>query len=97
MFTGAFRLSIARNGADMTEPDIATPPPLIDMRRKVLINFGLFAIFFIFYIGSAVLQTPEFKTLASLPVMGMPLGLFLSLLIFPLSWVLMIIWFRKAC
>ncbi|MBV5331869.1 hypothetical protein JZU69_05830 [bacterium] len=81
----------------MTEPDIVTPPPLTDMRRKVLLNFGLFAIFFIFYIAAAVVQTPEFKTLASLPVMGMPLGLFLSLMIFPLSWVLMIIWFRKAC
>lgn len=80
----------------MTEPDRATPPPLTDMRRKVVINFGLFGIFFLFYIGAAVVQTPEFKELASLSVIGMPLGLFLSLMIFPLSWVLMVIWFRKA-
>lgn len=72
------------------------PPPLSGMRRKVIFNFGLFLIFFVFYIGAAVIQTPNFKDLAMLPVAGMPLGLLLSLLVFPLSWVLMVIWFKKG-
>ena len=81
----------------MSEPEVhAAPPPLTDMRRKVIFNFGLFVVFFVFYVGAAVLQTPEFKNIAMIPVAGMPLGLLLSLAIFPVSWALMIIWFRKA-
>jgi hypothetical protein len=73
-----------------------TPLPQGAMRRKVLLNFGLFFIFFIFYLLAAVIQTPSFKDVAALPAMGMPLGLLLSLLIFPLSWLIIIIWFWRA-
>jgi hypothetical protein len=75
-------------------PSIQNPPPSI--RGKVLLNFGLFFIFFFFYLFAAVLQTPTFKDLAELPVFGMPLGFLLSLMIFPLSWVIMIIWFWRS-
>ena len=66
------------------------------MRRKVLVNFGLFFVFFIFYLLAALIQTPTFKDVATLPVLGLPLGLLLSLLVFPVSWVIMIIWFWRA-
>jgi len=66
------------------------------MRQKVLINFGLFFIFFVFYLVAAIIQTPTFKNVAELPVLGMPLGLLLSLLVFPVSWVIMIIWFWRS-
>lgn len=66
------------------------------MRQKVLLNFGLFFVFFIFYLVAAVIQTPMFKEIAYMPALGMPLGLLLSLLVFPLSWLIMVIWFWRA-
>ncbi len=66
------------------------------MRQKVLVNFGLFFIFFIFYLAAALIQTPTFKEIAVLPVLGMPLGLLMSLLVFPVSWLIMILWFWRA-
>ena len=71
-------------------------PPVTGMRRKVLVNFGLFAVFFLFYLGAAVVQTPSCKVIAALPALGMPLGLLLSLMIFPVSWILIAVWFWKA-
>jgi hypothetical protein len=72
------------------------PPSPIAMRRKVLVNFGLFLLFFIFYLVAAVVQTPSFKEVAALPALGMPLGMLLSLLIFPVSWLIMVIWFWRS-
>lgn len=66
------------------------------MRRKVLVNFGLFLLFFVFYLVAAVVQTPSFKEVAALPALGMPLGMLLSLLIFPVSWVIMVVWFWRS-
>jgi hypothetical protein len=81
----------------MSAPDISSaPPPLTGMRRKVLVNFGLFALFFFFYLGAAVVQTPSCKSLATQEVLGMPFGLLVSLMIFPVSWLLIVIWFKKA-
>jgi uncharacterized membrane protein (DUF485 family) len=73
-----------------------TPQSLTTMRRKVLLNFGLFFLFFVFYLVAAVVQTPSFKEVAALPAMGMPLGMLLSLLIFPLSWLIMAVWFWRS-
>ncbi len=81
----------------MSDPSASNPsPPAGAMRRKVVVNFGLFAVFFFFYLGAAVIQTPSFADLAGRPVLGMPLGLLASLLVFPVSWILIFIWFRKA-
>ena len=82
----------------MSDPNLGNaPPPISNLRRKVIINFGLFAIFFVFYIAGATLSTPAFRDVAMIPVFGsMPLGLLVSLLVFPLSWILMIIWFKKG-
>lgn len=81
----------------MSEPEVnETPPPISGFRGKVIFNFGLFFFFFVFYIGAALIQTPGFETIAMKSIGGMPLGLLLSLAIFPLSWVLMVIWFRKG-
>lgn len=66
------------------------------IRGKVLLNFGLFFLFFFFYILAAVIQTPQFKSISELPVFGMPLGMFLSLMIFPVSWIIMIVWFWRS-
>jgi hypothetical protein len=81
----------------MNDPDITSShSPLTGMRRKVLVNFGLFALFFFFYLGAAAIQTPSFKDLASKEVLGMPFGLLASLMVFPVSWILIVIWFKKA-
>ncbi len=81
----------------MSDPDVKSPPPpQTGMRRKVLVSFGLFALFFFFYLGAAVVQTPSCKSIASHPVFGMPFGLLISLMIFPVSWLLIAIWFKKA-
>lgn len=74
----------------------SSPPFRSTMRRKVFINFGLFFVFFAFYLSAAVIQTPTFKAVATQPVLGMPLGLLLSLLIFPLSWLIMGFWFWRS-
>ncbi len=66
------------------------------LKKKALFNFSLFFIFFIFYLVSACIQTPTFKDVASIPALGLPLGVLLSLLVFPVSWVIMIIWFWRA-
>ncbi|MBA3028263.1 MAG: hypothetical protein FP816_05525 [Desulfobacteraceae bacterium] len=63
------------------------------IRRKILINFGLFLLFFFFYLLAAVIQTPRFAAIATQQVLGMPMGLLLSLLIFPVSWLIMGVWF----
>jgi len=65
-------------------------------RKKLIVGFGLFAVFFLFYMGTAILQTPAFKSTASIPCLGMPLGLLLSMAIFPVSWLLIIIFFIKS-
>lgn len=67
-----------------------------DLKKKALFNFTLFFIFFIFYLVAACIQTPTFMEIAYIPVLGMPLGLMLSLLVFPVSWVIMIIWFWRS-
>lgn len=61
--------------------------------RRAVLSFGLFMIFFVLYMGTAIIQTPTFRELASIPVMGMPLGLVLSMAIFPVSWILITIYF----
>ena len=66
------------------------------MRQKVLLNFGLFFVFFVFYLSAAIIQTPKFASIAYKTTLGMPLGLLLSLLIFPLSWLIMGIWFWRS-
>ena len=65
-----------------------------NLRRKIIVNFGLFAVFFVFYVCGATLSTPTFSGIAMIPVFGMPLGLLVSLLVFPLSWALIAIWFK---
>lgn len=61
--------------------------------HKVRLGFGIFAIFFVYYIGCAIIQTPGFQHIASIPLWGMPLGFVLSMGIFPVSWILLIIFF----
>lgn len=78
-------------------PDPQPPPEAHrSVRPQYLVCFGLFAIFFVFYAGAALLQTPVGKAVAILPVFGMPLGLLMSLAIFPVSWILIALWFWKA-
>lgn len=62
---------------------------------RMILGFGLFFIFFVFYMGVAILNTPTFKEVAAVPFLGMPLGMTLSLAIFPISWVLMVIFIVK--
>lgn len=78
----------------MSDPTANPPPPR--MGHKILVSFGLFAVFFVFYVGAALLQTPTGAAVAMKPVGGMPLGLAMSLAIFPVSWLLIVIWFWKA-
>ena len=82
----------------MSDPasPVAPAPLQVNMRRKAMLDFGLFGIFFLFYMGAALVQTPLGKNVATLPVLGMPFGLLMSLAIFPISWIIIIIWFWKA-
>lgn len=77
-------------------PQESDTPTLGHMRSRGVLSFVIFGLFFVFYIGAAVLQTPALKAIASLYCLGMPLGLLLSLAIFPVSWILIIIYFLKS-
>jgi hypothetical protein len=68
----------------------------VTIGQKAALNFGLFFVFLVFYLGAALVQTPLLKNVAVIPVAGMPLGLLMSLLIFPVSWIIILIWFLKA-
>lgn len=68
----------------------------VNMLHKAVIDFGLFGIFFLFYMGAAIVQTPLCKNIATQQTLGMPFGLLMSLAIFPVSWIIIIIWFWKA-
>lgn len=80
----------------MNQPDPANAPNPVSMTEKVFVSFGIFGVFFVFYVGAALLQTPAGKDMAMIPFCGMPLGLAMSLAIFPVSWLLIIVWFWKA-
>lgn len=62
-------------------------------RRRRALCAGLFLVFFVFYIAAAVIQTPALGALAAIPALDMPLGLLMSLLIFPVSWVIIVVFF----
>jgi TRAP-type C4-dicarboxylate transport system permease small subunit len=64
-------------------------------RRRLILCSSLFITFFVFYIASAVIQTPAFASIAGIPVVGMPLGLLMSLLIFPVSWAIIVVFFVR--
>ncbi len=64
-------------------------------RRRLVLCSSLFVVFFLFYIVSAVIQTPAFAAIAGLPALGMPLGLLMSLLIFPVSWAIIVVFFVR--
>ncbi|MCF7732410.1 MAG: hypothetical protein K9N23_12010 [Akkermansiaceae bacterium] len=80
--------------SDLETPAVPRPPAT--MRRKVLVNFGLFGLFFFIYLGAAFVQTPTCASLATMETLGMPFGLLVSLAVFPVSWILIVIWFAKA-
>ena len=79
----------------VNSPKEGLPAPGCRYRERLILGFGLFAIFFVFYMGTAIINTPTFKDLAAIPVMSMPLGMFLSLAVFPVSWVLIVIYFVR--
>jgi hypothetical protein len=62
-------------------------------RRRLVLCSSLFIVFFLFYIASAVIQTPAFGAIAGISVLGLPLGLLMSLLIFPVSWAIIVVFF----
>jgi hypothetical protein len=61
--------------------------------RRLALCSILFIVFFVFYIASAVIQTPAFGSIASISALGMPLGVLMSLMIFPVSWTIIIVFF----
>lgn len=80
--------------SDLTKTDsLSVPRP--NIRLKAIFDFGLFAVFFIFYMSAAIIQTPLGKNIAVVPVLGMPFGLLMSIAIFPVSWIIITIWFLK--
>ena len=84
---------------DAPEPAAATGSDAAaaaeNYRRRFILGFGLFFVFFVFYLGTAIIQTPVCRSIASIPCCGMPLGLFLSLMIFPISWALIVVFYLK--
>lgn len=62
-------------------------------RYRRFLGFSLFFLFFVYYMVTAIIQTPTFQAVASTPFLGMPLGLFMSLMVFPVSWILIGVFF----
>lgn len=92
-------INISRKDVTMTEQQqaAASPAPATvdNYRRRFILGFGLFLIFFVFYMGTAIIQTPTFRDVAAIPCWGMPLGMVLSLAVFPVSWLLITIYFLR--
>ncbi len=61
---------------------------------RLAVGFSLFFIFLFFYLGVAIITTPNYKEIAGIDVGGLPLGFVLSLGIFPISWILMFLYFK---
>ena len=81
--------------SDLSKPD-SQSVPRSNIRKKAIIDFGLFAVFFVFYMAAAIIQTPLGKNIAVIPVMGIPFGLLMSIAVFPISWIIITIWYLKA-
>lgn len=67
--------------------------PVPNLSRQAFISFGLFAIFFIFYMATAIIQTPGFKETAAIQFMGAPLGFVLSIAVFPVASAILVFYF----
>ncbi|HNV70635.1 MAG TPA: hypothetical protein PKO06_13115 [Candidatus Ozemobacteraceae bacterium] len=79
-------------------PETVNPSPLDteaeeNYRRRMKVGFVLFAVFFAFYMWVAIINTPPYREFAAMPCMGMPLGMFLSLAVFPVSWLILVVYF----
>lgn len=80
----------------MDENKVQTEPIKFDeksFKYKRNLGFGIFGIFFTYYITSAIIQAPEFQSISSIPLFDMPLGFVLSMGVFPISWILLTIFF----
>ncbi|MEW5822256.1 MAG: hypothetical protein AB1782_18830 [Cyanobacteriota bacterium] len=80
----------------MDETKLENEPIKFDEKSfnyKRKLGFGIFGVFFTYYIACAIIQAPEFQSISSIPLFGMPLGFVLSMGIFPISWILLIIFF----
>jgi hypothetical protein len=80
----------------MSQQKAATGQLKLDLKSfkyKRKLGFGMFAIFFMYYISCAIIQTSSFQDIASIPFLGMPLGFVLSMGVFPVSWIILIIFF----
>ncbi len=79
------------------EANVVASPPNAEAeenyRRRMKLGFFLFTVFFAFYMWVAVINTVPYREFASIPVMGMPLGMLMSLAVFPVSWAILIIYF----
>jgi TRAP-type C4-dicarboxylate transport system permease small subunit len=80
------------SGNEMKIPEKGTKSRYV---YRMVLGFSLFLVFFIYYMWVAIINTPPYKEFASTIVAGIPLGMFLTLLIFPLSFVLVIIYYFK--
>jgi len=74
-------------------PVVRDPEMEAHLRKHFRVSFGLFLIFFVYYMGAAVIQTQALQTVASKLYFGMPLGLFLSIGVFPVSGALIAVYF----
>ncbi|AQS59985.1 universal stress protein [Desulforamulus ferrireducens] len=54
-------------------------------RRNFLLSFGFLAIFGLFYFTTAIINTPNYQTVAGQLCWGIPLGVWLGFMIFPVS------------
>lgn len=62
--------------------------------RRMFISFMLMLIFLVYYLTTTVINSPVFTNIASTPFLGMPLGLFLAFLIYPIAWIISWIYIR---
>lgn len=82
----------------MSDPqsDPGADQPRAQIGPSARLCFGLFGVFFFFYVGAAFIQSPFNAELAMQKVAGYPLGVLVSLAVFPVSWLLIAFWFWKG-
>lgn len=81
---------------DDPQPEPGAERPRAQIGPSVRLCFGLFGVFFLFYVGAALFQSPANAEMAMTKVGGFPIGVLVSLAVFPVSWILIAIWFKKG-
>ncbi len=89
---------LAKELKDIKAEDVALPPVFNEerYRKNFVTSFTLLIIFALTYFGAALLTTAEFKHIAALTILGVPLAVLLGMLVFVVGLGVTQLYLKKA-